>query len=235
MRIRSGLDRGTWAVVPVALTVCALLSWALPAGAQEDPYGGTTTTAPPVAPQPTCNIGVETAVPGQTLTAEVAFVPHGATVRILIDGVEAGRGTAPLAAQSAGGGVRFDGARLPAQVSTTSLSIGFQVPADIEPGPHSVTAVGPTFTVRCGPNPDGILQVLATTDGQGDGSSGGGSLPKTGVTLALLLVLAVLALLVGRALLRASRRRREEAARRARHRRRGGSDERPQPLDAARE
>ncbi len=141
-------------------------------------------------------------------------VSFGATVRIIIGGEESGSATAPLPAQSSGGVVLFGGAALPAGAATTTLNIGVTVP-DLEPGSYLATAVGPDFTIPCGPGENGAFEVLASDE---TARPGDGSLPRTGIYIALLLALAVVLLLVGRALLSAARRRRNADERaRARH------------------
>lgn len=181
------------------------------AGAQ-DPYGSTTTTAPVEEVVATCSLSVSEAKPGAEVTAVVAGVFFGEHVWILFDGLQVGEATAPLApvgginanlpstgavvAQSVGSPVVFQAA-----TDSTTVTIKFVVPKAAA-GTHIVTAVGDTFTCFC--NPNGEFKVLATANG--------GSLVRTGIEAALLVVIAVALLLVGRALVEASRRRRSDAA-----------------------
>ncbi|MGH9275785.1 MAG: hypothetical protein ACRDZU_14155 [Acidimicrobiales bacterium] len=183
-----------WLTAGVAVLAIA------PAGAQQDPYGNTSTTAAPDSGLvPTCSFDLRTGSPGDTGELHVENVPFGGTVRVLIGGAEAGRATAPLAAQAAGAPVRFGGTALPAQARATTLDIPFTVP-DLPPGQHTVTAVGVDFALTCDP---GGLEVLAASE-----KSRGGFLPRTGIYIALLLVIAIVLLIVGRRLVSASRRRR---------------------------
>lgn len=183
----------------VRLLVASLLGWGslvghgLAASAQEDPYGGTTTTTEAPRAEVTCELSVTEARVGASVTALVREVPAGATVRVLFGGQEVGRATA---ATGAG----------------TTVEVTFDVP-DLAPGRYLVTAVGGSFTARCGAGTDGYFAVLAAQTGAG----GGGSLPRTGVYAGLLAASALALLLVGRALLESSRRRRArlEAALRA--------------------
>lgn len=190
---------------------------ASPAAAQDpDPYGATTTTAP-IDFFPTCHYTLAASAPGTTASLTVTNVPFGATVRVLVGGVEAGRATAPLAAQAASAGVLFGGAALPAQAATTTLVIPFTVP-DLPPGVYQVTAVGADFTLTCDQETIEVLGGGGTDSGTDGGKDSGGlgNLPRTGIYVGLLLALALILLLVGRALTEASRRKREEAERRAR-------------------
>jgi hypothetical protein len=175
------------------------------AGAQQDPYGSTTTTAPDNGRgdiEATCSLSIPEGRPGDTVTATVNGVFLGETVRIFFDDLQVGRTTAPgVAAAAASGGVVFNGAALPAQQAVTSVQITFTVPP-AQPGNHIVTAVGDTFTCFC--NPDGVFRVLAAKGAKG-------ALPRTGVYIALFLVVAAALLVLGRGLIAASRRRRAAA------------------------
>ena len=180
--------------VVLATTVVALLgALALPAGAQDDPYGGTTTTAGSVAgAQATCDLTITEGQAGAGVTATVAGVASETTVRILFGGVEVGRAATPAQGQSG-----------------SALAIPFVVP-DVSPGDYLVTAVGPDFTSTCETEVGGLFSVLGGTLARGSGG-GGGALPRTGIFVALFLVIALVLLLVGRALVEASRRRRRAA------------------------
>lgn len=172
----------------VALATFSLLFAAFGAthaGAQEDPYGPTSSTAPPSSVDPTCTTTVSGTV-GSEQTATVQNVPFGATVRVLIDGREAGRATAPSAFQE----------------STTTLNVPFTVP-DLEPGAYSLVAVGVDFTLSC--TSDGMFDVLAASAGSGDD---GDDLAFTGFDVLLLLVIAMALILIGRMLVRRTRSRR---------------------------
>lgn len=192
--MRAMRTRWSRAVGGVVLATAVVLA-AAPAGAQ-DPYGGTTTTAPTGTAEASCSLAVGQAAPGATVTATVSGVPFGDTVRILFGGIEAGRSTA---AGTAG------------QPGVTVLQVPFVVP-DVSGGSYLVVAVGSAFTATC----DADFQVLGASvlgstverlPGAGTGSKGPGSLAKTGASLAALVALAVALLLSGRALVSASRER----------------------------
>jgi len=171
------------------------------AGAQTDPYGSTTTTAPSTERDviATCGLTVKEGRPGDTVEATVGGVFFGEKVRILFDGVQVATVTAPLRAEAVGGAVAFNGAALPAQAVSTTVKVSFTVP-NAAPGNHLIVAVGDTFTCFC--NPDGVFKVLGAKAGK---------IPKTGIYVGLFLAMAAVFLLAGRAFLAESRRRRAEA------------------------
>ena len=188
-----------------ALGLALLAVVAAPAaGAQEDPYGSTTTTTSPGNGrgdiEATCTLNVDEGRSGDTVTATVNGVFLGETVRLFFDDLQVGITTAPgVAGASTGGPVVFNGPALAAQQTpTTSVQITFTVPPAVA-GTHIVTAVGDTFTCFC--NPDGAFTVLGAKASKG-------TIPRTGVYVALFLVIAAVLLVVGRALLVAARRRR---------------------------
>lgn len=197
----------------VAGCCLALVGAVGPVGAQ-DPYGGTTTTTTTADPElvAACALGLTAGAPGATASVRVTNVPFGATVRVLLDGSEVGRGTAPVQGQSVGAPVAFGGQALVAQATTTTLDISFTVP-DLAPGRYLVSAVGADFTLRCTSDTDDLFEVLGSSRGREGVASG--SLPRTGVYVALLLVIAVVLIVAGRTLLHRSRRR-QTAARRDR-------------------
>lgn len=168
------------------------------AGAQSDPYGSTTTTAPGEV-EATCTLSVGKAKPGEKVTARVSGVFFGERVRILFDDQQVAEVRAPaVTGQSTSGAVAFGGQALPAQsADSTTVTVDFIVPKSAAVGTHIITAVGDTFTCFC--NPRGEFTVLAASTG---------SLARTGAQVALLLVVAAALLLAGRALVNASRRRR---------------------------
>ena len=153
------------------------------AGAQTDPYGSTTTTAPGEV-EAACSLSVGKAKPSEKVTAKVAGVFFGEKVRILFDDLQVAEVTAPAAAAQS--------------VDSTTVNVDFLVPKSAAVGTHIVTAVGDTFTTFCN-NARGEFTVLAAAKG---------SLVRTGVEIALMLVVAAALLLVGRAFVGASRRRR---------------------------
>jgi hypothetical protein len=179
-------------VVLATVVVAVLGVLALPAGAQDDPYGSTTTTAGAVAgAQVTCDLTITEGQAGAGVTATVAGVSSGTTVRVLFGGIEVGRAATPVQGQSG-----------------TALAIPFVIP-EVSPGEYLVTAVGPDFTTTCATDV-GVVSVLGATVTRG-AQRGGGALPRTGIYVALFLVIALVLLLVGRALLESSRRRRRAA------------------------
>jgi outer membrane lipoprotein SlyB len=185
----------------MTLLVAALLTGlAADTAAAQDPYGNTTTTRPPAREvEATCSLSIPEGRPGDTVVATVNGVFLGENVRILFDGVQVGSGTAPsVAAASVGGAVQFNGAALAAQSNgTTSVKITFRVP-NAAVGTHVVTAVGDTFSCFC--NPNGAFRVLASKSAR--------SLPRTGIYIALYLVLAAILLGIGSELVLRARRRR---------------------------
>lgn len=191
-----------------------VIGTAAPMASAQDPYGSTTTTAPPArSVEATCGLSVDQGRPGDTVTATVRGVFLGENVRLLFDGVQVGATTAPTTQSAATGGSNplartdrrvvalaasgatvFGGA---AQLATTSVSITFTVPP-AAPGTHVVTAVGDTFSCFC--NPNGAFRVLASKSAR--------SLPRTGIYVALYLVLAAILLGIGSELVLRARRRR---------------------------
>ena len=193
--------RTTSRLVTILLGAALVVGLAAPAASAQDPYGSTTTTAPPSSGrtvEATCTLSVPEGRVGDRVTATVRGVFLGENVRLLFDGVQVGAATAPnVAGASAGGGAVFNGAALPAQVATTSVTITFTVPA-AAPGVHIVTAVGDTFSCFC--NPNGAFRVLPTKSPR--------SLARTGIYTALYLVLAAILLGIGSELVLRARRRR---------------------------
>ena len=191
--------RTTSRLVAALLGAVLVVGLAAPTASAQDPYGATTTTTPQSRTvEATCSLSVPEGRVGETVTATVRGVFLGENVRLLFDGVQVGATTAPtVAAASAGGGAVFNGASLPAQVVTTSVTITFKVPA-AAPGVHIVTAVGDTFSCFC--NPNGAFRVLAAKSPR--------SLARTGIYTALYLVLAAILLGIGSELVLRARRRR---------------------------
>lgn len=158
------------------------------AGAQaDDPYGSTSTTAP-VGSDVSCNVEPSEGAPGATVTATVDGVAFGSRVQINFDGEVVASAAAPSAVQSA----------------TTSVQTSFSVPTRT-PGSYLVTAVGPDFTVPCGPDVDGGFAVLAAADATTTGDSG--ALAFTGFNLLLVVLVGLVAVAVGVLIVSRSRRR----------------------------
>lgn len=197
------LPRLVRAALALGLVVGLGAALVAPASAQDDPYGGTSTTAPAaVSADVSCQVTVTRAEAGASVTATVADVPFGATVRLLLGGNEVGRATAPLAAQATGSPVLYGGQPLARAAETTTVAIAFRVPS-LAPGDYLMTAVGPSFTCSCAAETGGRFEVLAGTITRAPSA---GSLPRTGFYVVLFLGAALLLLLVGRALVEASRR-----------------------------
>jgi hypothetical protein len=176
----------------------ATVAFVGPAAAQ-DPYGPTTTEAPPQGATATCELSSGDGQPGESETATVANVPAGEVVRILFGGTEVGRSEAP-----------------PGPDAFTTVSITFTIP-DVSADTYVVTGVGDTFSAECSAS---FLIVAGEglerpdSDGGGGGSTiGGGSLPRTGIYVGLLLVTAFVLLLIGRAMVEGSRRRHHRVTR----------------------
>ena len=193
VRQRSG-RRGLGLIGSAALTVAvAVLVAAGPASAQDDPYGSTSTTAGSPSSGASCELAVTSGDVGASVTATVQGVPLGEVVRILFGGTEVARATAPLQGQS----------------GRAIVSIGFAVPA-VSPGQYLVTAVGVGFTAVCSLETSGLFDVVDVLGSDISRSrGGGGSLARTGIYALLLVAIAVVLLLVGRALVEVSRRRRQ--------------------------
>jgi hypothetical protein len=205
--------RTTSRLLAALLGAALVIGVAAPLAGAQDPYGSTTTTAPPVRQiEATCGLSIGSGRPGDSVTATVRGVFLGENVRIFFDGVQVASGTAPTTASAAtgGGGLARTDRRVvalssadvavfnaPAQVTTTSVTLTFTVP-NAAPGTHIVTAVGDTFSCFC--NPNGEFQVLASKSPR--------SLPRTGVYVALYLVLAAILLGIGSELVLRARRRR---------------------------
>lgn len=192
------------AAIAVLLAMSALLAlFIAPAGAQDDPYGNTTTTTTAPGDAPTCTFTLKAGLPGASGTVTVSNVPFGGTVRVLIGGTEAGRATAPLQAQALGAPVLFGGQALPSGPATTTLTVPFVVPK-LPPGTYLVSAVGVDFTITC---EDPEFTVLGSKAGRS------GTLPRTGIYVGLLLAVAIALTLGGRALLAESKRRKRRSVR----------------------
>lgn len=172
----------------VGIIAVLLLAIAPAAAAQDGPYGSTTTTtAPDRDLVPSCTSDLTVGAPGISGVLTIDNAPFGATVRVLIGGAEAGRATAPDAVPGT-------------SEEAAVLAVPFSIP-DLAAGRYSVTAVGADFTVTCAPV--STVEVAGVTE-----ERAGGLLPRTGVYLALLAVLAIVLLIVGQRLVSTSRRRR---------------------------
>ena len=177
------------------------------ASAQQcDPaYGCNPSTTAPTGPPPSCSVDVGVVVGGQVANATVVNAAGGAAIQITLDGAPAGSGVA-------------DGAG--------SATVAFTVPEGIAPGSHAVFAIGAGFSASCGEvTVEGVGSNVVENPQPGAGGAGdvgageidrgvsGGSLARTGIEVALLLVIALVLLLVGRWLVGIERRRRRRRAR----------------------
>lgn len=177
--------RTTSRLVTILLGAALVVGLAAPAASAQDPYGSTTTTAPPStgrSVEATCSLSPSEGRVNESVTATVGGVFLGENVRLLFDGVQVGATTAPGSTTTG---------------QTTSVTIRFDVPG-AAPGVHIVTAVGDTFSTFC--NPNGAFRVLPTKSPR--------SLARTGIYTALYLVLAAILLGIGSELVLRARRRR---------------------------
>lgn len=199
--------------IMVAIFSMVLASMAVPASAAAptgDPYGPTSTT-PPSSFQPVCDLSVTAGAPGTRVVATVSNVPPGGTVRILFDGEEVGRETAPPAPAT------FRRSPHAQAEAMATLEIDFVVP-DLGPGSYLVSAVGANFTLECSPESDGFGVLAAGEDSDdivglpfsGGGDDGGSKgLAFTGLNIFLFVLVALAMILVGRYLVKQARERRE--------------------------
>jgi hypothetical protein len=181
----------------------------MPAAAQQDPYGSTSTTRPPTAAEPNCSFKPSSAEVGATADARVSQVPRGKEVRLYF----AGELVASEVADPNG------------NANYVTVAMSFTVP-DREPGNYSIEAVIDTFTAPCSSGSQTTMQVSAAGEGngQGQGNSSRASFlrPESGAELALWVVATLALVLAARAVILEFVRRREveRAQARARSRRR---------------
>ena len=168
----------------VGLLVALGLAMPTVAGAQDDPYGGTSTSTTQPDANPVCTLdGTEVQV-GASASGTVAGLEVGAEVEI-----------------------RFDGDVVDQVVAddSGSAAFSFAVP-DVAAGTYEVVAVGATFSVICGGEPLTVLAAGAGPTGSGPGGQdGGSSLARTGADLAPLIALAAALIALGVYLRRRSR------------------------------
>lgn len=178
-------DRHTVRRLFLMVGLLAALGLAMPtvAGAQEDPYGGTSTSTTQPGDDPVCTLDETEVQVGASASGTVAGLEVGAEVEI-----------------------RFDGDVVDQVVADDSGSALFSFPVpDVAAGTYEVVAVGATFSVICGGE---ALTVLAAGAGGGDrpgGQDGGSSLARTGADLAPLIALAAALIALGVYLRRRSR------------------------------
>jgi hypothetical protein len=180
--------RTTSRLVAALFGACLVVGLTAPTASAQDPYGATTTTAPPARTiEASCRVTPDEGRVNDAVTATVSGVFLGENVRLLFDGVQVGATTAPTTGGTTGSG----------GVPTATVTFDFRVPA-AAPGVHIVTAVGDTFSAFCGPN--GEFRVLAAKSPR--------SLARTGIYTVLYLVLAAILLGIGSELVLRARRRR---------------------------
>lgn len=186
---------GTWLAVALAPTK-ALAEPDAVAQTCDPAYGCPPSSSPPGI-NPTCTISPSSAAAGDVVTATLRDVPSGSEAKLLFDGEVVAQGVAT------GTG------------SSGSLSLSFTIQAGTAPGLHSVVFVGAGFECDT-TNGAGyrIVQVLGeSTTRTPPGSSSGGSLARTGITVALLLAIAIVLVVAGTAVVRAAKRHRRRAQR----------------------
>jgi hypothetical protein len=165
------------------------------AAAQDGPYGSTSTTAGP-GTEASCQLRTRAAAPGETVSVRLKAIPRGERVEIRLDGETVAEATATSSGSS----------------PRVNLDVDFVVPADTEPGEHIVTAVSAGFNASCQTANGDNLEVASGAVLSGGEERGGGSLARTGMYAAILVVTALGLLLVGRAVLTESRRRARSAS-----------------------
>lgn len=192
--------RGSLAKAALAAALVGLLAFAGSAafvpgtsGAQTAPtdgncdpiYGCPTTT--PTTLNPQCEMSVNEARPGDTVTAEVTGVAPGTELQVSFNGEIVASGVADAEGKA---------------------SIQFTVP-NLEEGQYRVFVTGAGVSAECSLDPG--FAVLGNEQGNG----GGGGLAFTGANVAILVAVGLAMLIAGRAVLESSRRRRRRAARHA--------------------
>jgi hypothetical protein len=205
--------RGSSAAV-VSVVVLTLLASANGAGAQaDDPYGPTSTTAPPEETEVSCSVDESTVVQGGVLSGIVSGVEVGTTLEFFLGGELLGEIEVPPAPQ---------GFRALPVAPTTDVTFSFAVPTTIVPGRYEPIVVGATFTAQC--SLSGGVAVLADEAVLGEGivreadtgpgavevlardaaaaSGGSGALPLTGMELGVLALVGLASVVVGYALVR---------------------------------
>lgn len=211
MDARAAKDRSgeRWLIQALAAVVAGvglLFLLGVPASAQAPPGGGGSSCDPAYGcqpppssspPAPACSVSSKIVAPGQSLTARIERLTPGTEVTLLFDGSAVGRATATTR---------------PGQTSA-SADVNFVVPSDARPGQHTLVFSG--AGVSCDATGGTGLTVAAgvavlgeSTTRVGAGTGVGGSLARTGITIAVLLAVAVALLAVGWRLVQGARRRR---------------------------
>lgn len=175
---------------------------------QCDPVYGceTTTTESTAAAQ--CDLNTTQVTAGDTVIATVTNVPVGDRIDITFNGVVIASATATADGQGTAAGaapLAPAGHLAVAQTVSGGAQITFRVPPETATGSYEVRAIGPAFNADCTAGTDGLsVQGAAVTRNP----VGGGSLSKTGITVALYLVLALALIIAGWQFVRAARARR---------------------------
>jgi hypothetical protein len=179
-----------------AIALVAAFSFASPAQAQtppttclpDDPYGclaTTTTLAPAQIPTPGCQVPSAAVRVGETVSPTITNVPEGLTINLQLAGQTVATATA---AASASG--------------YADVPMSFVVP-QLAAGNYPLVATGPGFTSECLPGTG--LEVLGGQIARGTTGEGGGSLARTGFTIAGFLLAGALLIVGGRYLVERSR------------------------------
>jgi hypothetical protein len=147
-----------------------------------DPIYGCPTTTPTTL-NPHCEMSVSEARPGDTVTAKVTGVAPGTELHVSFNGEIVATGEADAEGKA---------------------SIQFTVPS-VDDGQYRVFVTGAGVSAECSLDPG--FAVLGSGQGNGGGDDGG-SLAFTGANVAILVAVALVLLIAGRAFLEASRRRR---------------------------
>jgi hypothetical protein len=207
------------AVAALALVLTAVPAFVSAASAQVcDPvYGCPPVTEPGTTP-PTCSINASTVSGGETVTASVRDLDPGAAFQVTVDGTAVANGVGDA---SGNANVSFvvsqgigEGSHPVFVVGAGfSASCGELTGADVEAGVIDNGSTTTTLAGGVGAGNQGQGQGQDQGQGQGQdqgqdqGRVGAGSLARTGLEIAFLLVLAICLLLVGQRLLVARRRR----------------------------
>ena len=155
-------------------------------------YGCIPTSETTESVQQSCNASTPAATTGETVNVTAFNVPPNITLEFRLGGQV-------VATEQSGAATAFSAAA----PGFTDVSTSFTVPS-LPPGNYELSASGPGYFASC--TDAGGFGVQAQQLRRDDG--GGGSLARTGMTIGLLLLLAIALVAVGRAVLAASDRRR---------------------------
>ncbi len=160
---------------------------------------------------PECGLSVQAGVAGTVVLVGVGGLPDGTSIQVLFNGVQVAQGVAetPEAGDEDALGVGGEFAAAPRHgrsvaVRAFAALLSFTISSTTPAGTYDVRAVGAGFNVSCG---------AFTVQVAGSSSRGGGVMAFTGLNVSLLLAIAIVCLIVGRALIQASRERRRRRSR----------------------